>query len=60
MKTSLIWTEETPLDISIPEANVEDLAVGGHVGVVAVGSTLAIEAQVAGNFGKVLTSDAGD
>ncbi len=27
MKTGLVWTKETPLDVTIAEADVEDLAV---------------------------------
>ena len=57
MKTCLIWTEEAPLYITLAEADVEDLAVGRHVGVVPVCSTLAIEAQIARNLGKILTGN---
>ena len=57
VKTCLIWTEEAPLDIAIAEANVEDLAVGGHVGVVPVCSTLAIEGQIGRNLRKILTGN---
>ena len=54
VKDGLIWTEEAPLDISVPCANVKDLAVGGWVGVVAISSADATETQVLGNFCQIL------
>jgi hypothetical protein len=51
VKTGLVWAEEAPLDVSVPEADVEHLAVGRHVGVVAV--RLAVAAVL--NFINILS-----
>ena len=53
----MVGTEEAPLDVSVPETDVEHLAVGLWVGVVAVGATVAGEAQVGGDLNQVLGED---
>ena len=54
IEARLIGTEEGPLDVAVTEADVEDLAVDGDVGVVAVRLPDAAERQVGRNFGQVL------
>ncbi len=48
----MVGTEEAPLDVVLPEADVEDLAVGLRVGVVAVGAAAAVEGQVVRHRGQ--------
>ena len=53
----MIGTEEAPFDVAVAEADVKDLAVGCHVGVVAVRLPHAAERKVGRNLGQVLASD---
>ena len=57
VKDGLVGAEEAPLDVSVPEADVEDLAVGLGIGVVAVGAAVAGEAQIGRDLEQVLGQD---